>query len=125
MFRLLPLLLVGLLSLPSASCTKAPPNLTPAGKAAFQKTQVLKSLDLLRDIAIDAEANGVLHTADARKIVSYHRDTVAIMQASDLGWKAAVATGLDVLVKELPPDAGQKIAPYVALLKVVLAEVGS
>lgn len=123
MLRLLPFLMVGLLALPSSSCAKAPPNLTPSGKAAFQKTQVLKSLDLLRDIAIEAESSGILKTPDARKVVQYHKDTVLIMQASDLGWKAAVQSGLDALVRELPAEAGQKIAPYVALLKAVLAEV--
>src|SRR5678809_417129 len=125
MFRILPLLLVGLLALPSSSCTHTPPNLSPSGKAAFQKTQVLKALDLLRDIAIDAEAAGVLKTADARKVVTYHRSTVTSMQAADLGWTAAVGQCLDELVANLPPDARERIAPYVTLLKTVLVEVGS
>ncbi len=123
MVRYLPLLLVGLLALPSSTgCAKTPPNLTPAGKAAFQKTQVLKSLDLLRDIAIDAEAAGVLKTDATRQVVEYHRSAIQIMHASDTGWRAAVVQGLDELQGKLPAEAMQKIAPYIALLRAVLAE---
>ena len=122
MFRILPLLLVGFLALPSGGCAKTPPTLSPQGKAAFQKTQVLKSLDLLRDIAIDAESAGVLKTDDTRKVVEYHRSAIQVMHASDTGWRAAVVQGLDELQHGLPAAAAEKIAPYVALLRAVLAE---
>jgi hypothetical protein len=125
MLKLLPLLVVGLLALPSASCTKAPPNLTPKGKAAFQKLAVLKDLDLLRDIAIAANDNGVLSEADTRKVVQYHKSTVLIMQASDLGWKAAVEQGLTELKTNLTSPGAQRLLPYITLITTVLVEVGS
>jgi hypothetical protein len=118
--------MVGLLALPSTSCTKAPPNLSPAGAAAFQKTRVIKGLDLLRDFAVDAEAAQpqVLNTATTRKIVQAHQSILRIMDAAGNGWQALVGTSLDEVVNSLPAGDRAKVAPYVALVKALLAEVG-
>lgn len=123
MIRLLPLLLIGFLALPS--CTKAPPNLSPAGQAAFQKTRVIKGLDLLRDFAIDAEAQSpkVLSTDTTRKIVQAHQSILKIMDAAGNGWQALVGTALDEVVNSLPAAERGKVAPYVALVKAILLEV--
>lgn len=119
-------MLLGLLTFaPLAGCAKAPPTLSPDASAAFQKTRVLKGLDVLRDFAIDAEAATpqVLPTATTRKVVQYHQASLKIMQATDTGWVAAVGASLDALVEQLSPPERQKVAPYVALVKTVLAEV--
>lgn len=103
-----------------SACVHTPPSLSPEAAAAFQKTQVLKDLDLLRDIAIAANDNGLMKEADTRLVVSYHRSAIQVMHASDTGWKAAVSQGLDELQTHLPPDAEQKVHIYIALLKAVL-----
>lgn len=119
--RLLPLLLV--LSL--VGCASAPPNLTPQASADFQKTRVLKALDLVRDFAIAAEAQTpkVLPTATTRTIVQYHKSTVTIMLATDSGWASGVSTSLNELVRNLSADDQQKFSPYVALVRTLLSEV--
>jgi len=123
MLRILPLLLVGLLALPS--CVKAPPSLSPAGQVAFEKTRVIKGLDLLRDFAIDAEAAQpqVLSTDTTRKIVQAHQSILRIMDAAGTGWQAVVGTSLETVVNSLSAADRPKVAPYVALVKALLAEV--
>lgn len=123
MFRLLPLLLIGFLALPS--CAKAPPNLSPAGQAAFQKTRVIKGLDLLRDFAIDAEAAQpqVLTTDATRKIVKGHQAALKILDAAGTGWPNLVSAVLDGVVSELTPADRTKVAPYIGLVKALLQEV--
>ncbi len=123
--RLLLMLLVGLLALPSSSCTKAPPNLSPAGQEAFQKTRVIKALDLLRDFAIDAEAAQpqALSTDTTRKIVRAHQGILKIMNAAGAGWQRIVASTLDDVVANLSEADQHKVSPYVALVKAILLEV--
>ena len=77
-----------------------PPNLTPEGSAAFQKTRVIKSLDVLRDFAIDAEAQTpkVLSTDTTRRVVTYHQSALRVIQSTDAGWAAAVKASLDEVV---------------------------
>ena len=121
------LLLIGLLCFApmTGGCAKAPPNLSPAGTAAFQKTRVIKGLDLLRDFAIDAEAQSpkVLSTDSTRKIVTYHQSALRVIQASDSGWVGATVSSLTEVTNALPPGDRQKVAPYVALVQTVLTEV--
>lgn len=107
------------------SCAKAPPNLTPEATAAFNGLQAVRALDLLRDTAIAANAQvpPLIDEATTRKIVLYHQSAVKIVQASPGGWKPAVQTGLDELLKDLSPSSKQTLAPYVALLKSILNEV--
>jgi hypothetical protein len=111
--------------LSSLGCAKPPPNLTPVGTAAFQKTQVIKGLDLLRDFAIDAEAQTpkVLPTATTRRIVQYHQSALKVIQSTDAGWQGAVETSLDEVVANLSPSEREKVTPYVALVKTILREV--
>ena len=106
-------------------CATAPPNLSPEGTAAFQKTRVIKGLDLLRDFAIDAEAQTpkVLPTATTRKVVQYHQSALKVIQSTDAGWQSAVSASLDEVVGNLDPADRGKVAPYVALVKSILTEV--
>lgn len=123
MLRLLPLVLVGFLALPG--CATAPPQLSPAGQAAFQKTRVIKGLDLLRDFAIDGEAAQpqVVSKDTTRKIVKGHQAALKILDAAGTGWPNLVSQVLDGVVSELNAPDRAKVAPYVALVKALLSEV--
>ena len=105
------------------SCATAPPSLSAAGQLDFNKTRVLKALDLVRDTAIDAEAAHVISTEDTRQVVEWHKSAVAIVDVAGTTWKATVTTTLDEVVGHLSSAAQQKLAPYVALVKALLAEV--
>lgn len=106
-------------------CRHAPPGSSPRAHAAFQGTQVIKTLDLLRDYATDANAQvpPLISTVTTRKIVIYHRSAITTIHDIPNGWKPTVLTGLDEVQKNLPPDDASKVAPYVALIKAVIAEV--
>jgi hypothetical protein len=121
----LSLALFGLVLSSAPSCRHAPPTLSQPAAAAFEKTRVIKGLDLLRDFAIDAEAASpqVLPTATTRKIVQAHQSILRIMDAAGAGWQAIVATTLDEVVNSLPAGDKGKVAPYVALVKTLLQEV--
>lgn len=118
------LLLLAAVSL-TLACATVPPNLSPQATAAFKGTQVVKALDILRDTAIDANAQTppLLSTEVTRQVVSYHQSTVKIIQAAPSGWAPVAQTGLDELVKNLAPPDKALLAPYIALIKSVIAEV--
>ena len=121
-------LLIGLLTFAPLSlggCAKAPPELTPPAQQAFYKTEALKGLDLLRDFAISAEATTpkVLPTSTTRDIVETHRSIVVVMRAADAGWREAVSTTLDELLRRRSDAEQTTLAPYIALIKVLLKEI--
>lgn len=107
------------------ACAVPPPNLSPAAVTAFQNTRVIKGLDILRDTAVDANAQvpPQLSTATTRKVVQYHESALKIIHAAGSGWQAAVLVGLDELVKDAPPAERSLLAPYVALVHTILAGV--
>lgn len=108
-----------------SACVHAPTTLSPVGQQAFNNTRVIKTLDLLRDFAVDANAQEppIVSTPATRKVVLYHESTLKIIHATSGGWKPAVRVGLDELLKDLPAPDAAKLAPYVALLNTILAEV--
>jgi hypothetical protein len=116
---------VGQMAVLEAGCAKAPPSLGPVAAQDFQKTRVIKGLDLLRDFAIDGEAAKpqIVSTDTTRKIVTYHQSALKILDAAGSDWKTVVATSLDALVPALPEKDRGKVAPYVALVKTLLTEV--
>jgi ABC-type uncharacterized transport system substrate-binding protein len=107
------------------ACAKTPPILSPAAQQAYKSHEVQKDIDLLRDIAQDANAQvpPVLSTATTRKIIDWHTAVTRIMLAAGDGWQVTVATSLDEVVKNLPANEQQLIAPYVSLIKTILNEV--
>jgi hypothetical protein len=109
----------------SVGCTPPPPELSPQAKLAYRNTQVLKTLDLLRDTAIAAnEQTPPLVTTDAtRKVVNYHKTVVTTMNALQGGWQTTALTGLDELQRNLPPDDARQLAPYIALVRIIIMEV--
>lgn len=118
-FVLIALLLV------TSACVKAPPTLSPAGIAAFNGTRVVKALDILRDVAVDANAQvpPLLSTATTRKVVTYHESALKTIQAAPSGWVPVVQTGLTEVLKDVPPVEQRQLAPYVSLVKTLIAEV--
>jgi len=106
------------------ACTHAPPNLSPQGTAAFNNTRVIKTLDLLRDAAIDANAQTppLLQTSTTRKIVSFHQLALKTIDASQTGWMSAVGVALFQLRSDpsLLPAEVQFLRPYFDLAQGVL-----
>ncbi len=119
--RLAPLLIV--LAMASSACPKAPPNLSPTAQREFYATRVIKVLDIVRDFAIDGEAAGVVSTNDARTVVLWHKSAVQVAQVGGANWQTLVSTTLDAAVQNLSPKTKADVAPYVALIKAILAEV--
>lgn len=122
------LLLLSLLFLATpvtTACRHAPPSASPQAVIAFQGTRVIKALDLIRDFAVDGNAQTppLISTGTTRKVVTYHRSAITLVHDIPSGWKQTLLDGLDEIVKDLPAGEGQKLAPYVGLIKAVLAEV--
>ncbi len=113
------------LALVLPACAPIPAPLSPAGKIAIQNTRVIKALDLLRDAAVDANAAvpPLLSTDTTRKIVTWHRSTLLVIQASGSGWQTAVKEGLTQLKADLPAADVVKLAPYLTLIQTLLTEV--
>ena len=119
-------LVIVLLAVSAPSCTRnAPPTLSPAGTAAYHATQVVKALDVLRDAAIDAEAQNpkLISTENTRKIVNFHEAAVKTIGATPGGWKPTVTAALDQLQHDILPAEWQRLLPYIALVKTLIQEV--
>lgn len=108
-----------------SSCAKVPPTLTPVGVKAFQATQAVHVLDLVRDTAIAAEAAQpqLLSTETTRKVVQWHRVAVALAGQTPAGWEATVLSGLTEVERALKPGEREVLAPYLALAKTILMGV--
>jgi hypothetical protein len=93
--------------------------------AAFQTTRAVKAIDILRDFAVDGNAQNppIVDTQTTRQIVQWHKAALTSIQGAQTGWKAGVITGLNAIVVALPPTVSQKIAPYVALVTATLQEI--
>lgn len=105
-------------------CASAPPNLSPAGTAAFHGTRVIKALDLLRDTAVDANnlVPPLVSTDTTRKVVTYHKSAITIIHSTPTGWKATVLTGLDALAAQLPATEKAQLGSYLTLAKTLIQE---
>jgi hypothetical protein len=101
------------------ACGSHPPTLTPVGTAAYHATQVVKALDVLRDAAIDAEAQTpkLISTDNTRKIVTFHEAAVKAIHASPGGWKPTVVAALAQLQHDILPAEWSRLLPYVSLVK--------
>ena len=115
--------LIALLASGAVGCAKAPPELSPQGVAAFNALRVGHALDIIRDTAIDAEAQHLISTDDTRKIVDWHSAAVRTIVAVPDGWKATVLAGLDQLKTDLLPATWARIRIYVDLFLAVVQEV--
>lgn len=124
-YRAVTVLVVMLTAVALFGCSHAPPTLSPAGVAAFQATRVVKALDVLRDFAIDAEAQNpkVLSTANTRLVVTFHESAIKTIAAVPGGWKPTVTAGLDQLQHDLSGADWKRVAPYVNLVKALIAGI--
>jgi hypothetical protein len=118
--------LAGAAVLTQAACFHAPPTLGPVAATDFQKTRVIKALDLLRDFAVDGEAASpqVVPTALARKIVTYHQTTLKVLNEAGTGWQHFVTSTLDTFVQTLSAKEQSRVAPYVTLVKTLITDIG-
>lgn len=114
----------------SFACGPTPPpntdptrNLSATGRAAFQSTKVVKALDVLRDVAVEAEKQHLLSTDTTRKVVTYHESAVKTVGAVPSGWKTVVGSGLAELQKNIPAAEWAQLAPFANLITVILQEV--
>lgn len=109
----------------ASQCAKTPPTLSPKGAAAFHATRVVKALDVVRDTAIDANAQQppLISEDTARKVVTWHRAAVLTIGASPQGWAPTVTTGLDQLLASLPPSDRAQLGPYLSAAKLLIVEV--
>lgn len=105
-------------------CAPAPPNLTPAGVAAFKGTQAIKALDLLRDAAIDANAltPPLISTDSTRRVVLYHKSAITIIHKTPAGWRPTVGAGLAELRASLKGTEGEQLAPYIRFAQALIEE---
>ncbi len=111
----------------SGACAPPPPTLTPPGRVAFQVTRVVKALDTLRDIALNANAQipPLVSDVTAGKIVRYHQATLTTLQTQvdQNNWKATASSGLKAITATFSVDEQHTLQPYVTLVQVVLQEV--
>lgn len=113
------LVLVAVLGV-SLRCAPPPPNLTPQASVAFQNTEVLKTLDLIRDLAVDGAHTGVISRKDALLITDWHTAAIHVLDARNSNYAVQIATGLDQVLAQLSPPVHQRFAPYLTLLRTVL-----
>jgi hypothetical protein len=109
----------------STACVNhPPPSLNPQATAAWYGTRVIVDLDLLRDIAIAANAQTppLVTTDTTRKVVLWHESAIKVVHTADDGWKVRVRVGLEELVKTIPAKESAIIAPYVQIINSLLRE---
>lgn len=104
---------------------KVPPGLTPQASLAFQATQAIKALDILRDTAIEAHAQTppLVSEAATRQVVLYHQRIVKVVHAAPSGWAPAAVAGLEGLSASLTGTDKAFLVPYMTLVSEVLKEV--
>lgn len=107
----------------SAACVKKPPVLTPQANSAFNKTQIIRAADLLRDVVITAAdfKQEPLTPQIAKQVVIAHQSILMVIQASDEGWQQTVDSILSNVVRNIPDEqARERVAPYVSLTQAIL-----
>lgn len=112
------------LCLSTVGCLHAPPTLSPKAQVQFNDTRVQKALDLIRDTAIDANAQTppLLSVNATRIVVTFHKSASQTINASQNGWRTAVLQQLDDLQKNvglLKADV-DRLAPYIALARALI-----
>ena len=119
------LLLLLLVFAPACQALHAPPHLGPAATAAWQGTRVIKSLDVIRDIAVDGNAQNppVFSTELTRALVNWHMSAITIVHSAPAGWPQMIQVSLTELQKRLTPAEQRQLNPYLALAQILLKEL--
>lgn len=107
-----------------AACAKAPPSLSPTGRAAFQAHQAVRVLDVIRDFSVAANdaTPPIIARNDMRRIVMFHASVVRTIRAVPDGWKPVALAALDGLKTDLPAATWKQLEPYVTLFKAIVQE---
>lgn len=100
-------------ALPAALAGRSTAQLTTPGIAALHAQEVGKTLDIIRDFAVDAEATKNLSTATMLKVVRWHKSAVMIIDQTPDGWKATVLAGLVQLKVTLGVSERTLLGPYI------------
>lgn len=106
--------LILVLALIGAACASAPVNVTPEAQVAFKKHEVQKDLDLIRDIAVDANAQSIISESDTRLVVVWHESALTIIHDTT-NWQTGLRASLEQLQKDLSPQGQSQVKPYIAL----------
>jgi len=81
-------------------CATVPVHLTQPAQVAFKKHEVQKDLDLLRDVAVDANAAHVLSDPMTRAIVEWHESALKIIHDTT-DWQSSLMVSLTELRKNV------------------------
>jgi hypothetical protein len=98
-----------------------PPTLSPTAQLSYHSHQVQKVLDLIRDTAVDANAQKttdgkqLLSDARTRQIVQLHETAITLIHANTQGWEQTVYASLTELNKELLPSETSVLGNYMKL----------
>jgi hypothetical protein len=108
----------------SSCATHAPANLSPEAQQAWYGTRVIKALDVLRDTAIEANAQTppLLSEAVTRRIVQTHASALQTVRDAPRGWQMTVSTALTELERRLPRPEAAIVHPYLELTRTLVKE---
>jgi hypothetical protein len=109
----------------ASSCAKAQPQLSPAGQAAVTGTQVIKALDVVRDFVVDGNRQSppLFTHAETLSVVNTHESIVKAIAAVPNGYQALANATLDTLQASLPSATWARIAPYITLVRSLIAGI--
>lgn len=108
-----------------AGCAHTPPNLSPTGARDFQNTRIIKTLDLIRDTAQDANAQTppLITTKTASVITQWHRSALLVIDATRSGWCPAVRASTAETFRNLDAASQHLLSPYFSLASTIFSEV--
>ena len=109
-----------------SSCAgQPPPSLTPQATVAWYGTQLIKDLDLLRDVVIDANAQvpPLVSTVATREVVRWHKSAITLVHEAPSEWQVLLLKGLYEVIGHMPPHEYRIVLPYVELIKTILNEI--
>ena len=115
-------IILALLCVSFCACAPAPSGLSTAGLQAWHQHEVQKDLDIVRDLAVEAnmQTPPILSTETTRKIVLFHKTAITLIHDAPSGWKALVLTSMDALKQDLTVAEYAVIAPYLAVARSVV-----
>jgi hypothetical protein len=108
---------------PASVAGQSTANLTAPGIQALHGKEVVKYLDIIRDLAIDAEAAGKIPTATTANIIRWHKAAINTINQTPNGWKATVLTGMDAVQAALTPAEHGILDPYFLTAKTIIQAV--
>lgn len=115
------------LGVSTVGCADPPVTLTPVARTAYRTTQVIKSLDLIRDTAIAGNNTTppVFNEKTTGTVVTWHRATIIVVNTAGAGWEATTVAALDELSKQLAAGSAERaqLVPYITLARTILTEV--